>query len=336
MHHWFVDGLPAGRNASSHYTIGFALGSREYKLPVVDNVQGSSATGERATGPLLYNHYDMTILYHSNGKKTKFRVVGVLVVPRRYICLCVFLLCNSRARPHSVTTTKDGVNDCSSTNLTPLSETNTTQVTYSYSVTWVESRTPWGTRWDHYLYISDEKVHWFSIINSAVIVLLLSGMVSIILLRALHQDISRYNSSDPQEDLVEEFGWKLVHGDVFRPPGWAMVLCVLVGNGAQVGLMSTVTLVIAALGFLSPSSRGSLSTVMLVFYFLFASVAGYVSARLYKMFGGQQWRENVVLTAFLVPGYYTFFASTRVHSNTLQQQVHFHHFPLSQLFPHCR
>jgi transmembrane 9 superfamily protein 2/4 len=82
-----------------------------------------------------------------------------------------------------------------------------------------------------------------------------------------------------------------------------MLLCVVVGNGAQVALMSAVTLVIAALGFLSPSSRGSLSTAMHVFYFLFASVAGYVSARLYKMFGGTRWRESVVLTAFLVPGY---------------------------------
>ena len=221
----------------------------------------------------------------------------------------VTCVCATHERDHHSVPTKDGLNDCNSTNLTPLSETNASTVTYSYSVNWVESLTPWGTRWDHYLYISDEKVHWFSIINSAVIVLLLSGMVSIILLRALHKDISRYNSSDPQEDLVEEFGWKLVHGDVFRPPVWAMVLSVLVGNGAQVGLMSTLTLVIAALGFLSPSSRGSLSTVMLVFYFLFASVAGYVSARLYKMFGGQQWRQNVILTAFLVPGYVLFFVS---------------------------
>ena len=85
MHHWFVDGLPAGRNATSHYTIGFALGSREYKLP--PELQSGGAV---AKGPLLYNHYDMTVLYHSNGKKTKFRVVGVLVVPRR--CVSRFLL----------------------------------------------------------------------------------------------------------------------------------------------------------------------------------------------------------------------------------------------------
>ena len=89
---------------------------------------------------------------------------------------------------------------------------------------------------------------------------------------------------------------------MFRPPNNSNLLCVLLGNGAQVLLMTLVTLVFAALGFLSPSSRGSLTTVMLVFYFLFASVAGYTSARLYKMFGEKSWRQNVLLTSFLLPG----------------------------------
>ena len=39
-----------------------------------------------------------------------------------------------------------------------------------------------------------------------------------ILLRTLHKDIARYNQIDSGEDAQEEFGWKLVHGDVFRPP----------------------------------------------------------------------------------------------------------------------
>ena len=66
--------------------------------------------------------------------------------------------------------------------------------------------------------------------------------------------------------------------------------------------MAAVTIVIAILGFLSPSNRGSLVTVMVVFYGLFSSVAGYVSARIYKMCGGQAWKQNVLMTAMLVPG----------------------------------
>jgi transmembrane 9 superfamily protein 2/4 len=36
-------------------------------------------------------------------------------------------------------------------------------------------------------------VHWFSIINSILIVLFLAFMVAMILIRALNRDISKYN-----------------------------------------------------------------------------------------------------------------------------------------------
>jgi transmembrane 9 superfamily protein 2/4 len=45
-----------------------------------------------------------------------------------------------------------------------------------------------------YLKMSDPRIHWFSIINSIVIVLFLSGMVAMIMIRTLHRDLLRYNS----------------------------------------------------------------------------------------------------------------------------------------------
>jgi transmembrane 9 superfamily protein 2/4 len=79
-------------------------------------------------------------------------------------------------------------------------------------------------------------------------------------------------------------------------------LSVFVGTGAQLALMGALTLLIAALGFLSPSNRGSLVTTLVVVYTLTGCVAGYYSARFYKMFGGENWKANVVQTAFTVPG----------------------------------
>ena len=81
--------------------------------------------------------------------------------------------------------------------------------------------------------------------------------------------ISRYNAIDLSEDVQEDWGWKLVHGEVFRTPGNPMILSILVGNGAQLCAMVAVTLVFALLGFLSPSNRGSLATVMMVCWTLF-------------------------------------------------------------------
>jgi len=68
-------------------------------------------------------------------------------------------------------------------------------------------------------------------------------------------------------------------------------------------LCATITLIFACLGFLSPANRGSLMTFSLVFYVLFGAVAGYVSARLYKTMEGLSWKTNILLTAFLIPGY---------------------------------
>lgn len=36
-----------------------------------------------------------------------------------------------------------------------------------------------------------------------------------------------------ERDMSEESGWKLVHGDVFRPPRQLEVLSALIGTGAR-------------------------------------------------------------------------------------------------------
>ncbi|KAI8976045.1 hypothetical protein BDB01DRAFT_728207 [Pilobolus umbonatus] len=265
-----IDGLPAAhitkdeRTKENYYSIGFALGT---------------AT---ETGAALNNHYDFTIEYHLRDDG-KYRVVGVLVEPS--------------SRNQKLNDKGDPVSDGK-----PLVLKKNEKVLYTYSVIWKASDKPWATRWDNYLNISDPSIHWFSLVNSVVIVFFLTGMVTMILIRALHKDISRYNAVDAQEDVQEDYGWKLVHGDVFRPPQRPMFLSVLVGGGSQIIAMTGLTLVFAALGFLSPSNRGALGTVMIVFYMLFSCISGFVSARIYKMNGGENWKLNIILTAALFPG----------------------------------
>ena len=117
-----------------------------------------------------------------------------------------------------------------------------------------------------------------------------------------------------QEDVQEDSGWKLVHGDVFRPPKHTLLLSVLLGSGSQLFMMvgattSTapknylLTAVFALLGFLSPSNRGALGTVMIILYVFFGFVGGFVSSYTYKNLGGENWKLNIALTPILVPGY---------------------------------
>uniref|UniRef100_A0AAQ6AP35 Transmembrane 9 superfamily member n=1 Tax=Amphiprion ocellaris TaxID=80972 RepID=A0AAQ6AP35_AMPOC len=177
----------------------------------------------------------------------------------------------------------------------------------------------WASRWDYILVsMPHTNIQWFSIMNSLVIVLFLSGMVAMIMLRTLHKDIARYNQVDqanlikipptkeksflPYEDAQEESGWKQVHGDVFRPPRKGMLLSVFLGQGTQIFIMTFITLFLACLGFLSPANRGALMTCAVVLWVLLGTPAGYVSARLYKTFGGEKWKTNVLLTALLCPG----------------------------------
>lgn len=175
-------------------------------------------------------------------------------------------------------------------------------VTYSYEVEWKESELEWADRWDVYLIgTPDDDVHFFAIINSLMVVLFLTGAIATIMIRTLRNDIMAYN--DMMEDGVEETGWKLVHGDVFRPPQTRpMALSVMVGTGAQLGIAFFISMLAAVLKLLNPVKKGHTLTALVVLYVLSGCVAGYVSARVYKFCEAKHWKLNMIATATAVPG----------------------------------
>ncbi|GFS41684.1 endomembrane protein 70 protein family [Actinidia rufa] len=161
-------------------------------------------------------------------------------------------------------------------------------VAFSYEVTFVESDIEWPSRWDAYLKMEGAKVHWFSILNSLMVITFLAGIVLVIFLRTVRRDLTRYEELDKeaQAQMNEELsGWKLVVGDVFRAPSNPSLLCVMVGDGVQILGMAVVTILFAALGFMSPASRGTLVTGMLFFYMILGIAAGYVAVCLWRTIG---------------------------------------------------
>ncbi|SCV04344.1 LAMI_0H15368g1_1 [Lachancea mirantina] len=232
--------------------------------------------------PYFANHFDILIEYHDRGNND-YRVVGVTVNP--------------------ASIKREDASQCAATGeLLSLSETEDNKVQFTYSVKFTASDNVWATRWDNYLHVYDPKVQWFSLINFSIVVILLSSVVVHSLLRTLKEDLSRYNSFNLDDDFQEETGWKLIHGDVFRSPRKALLLSVLVGSGAQLFSMAAVTVLFAAFGLLSPSFRGSLTTVMFILYSLFGFFGSFTSMATYKFFGGQLWKVNMILTPILVPG----------------------------------
>ncbi|KAK9100404.1 hypothetical protein Scep_023834 [Stephania cephalantha] len=158
-------------------------------------------------------------------------------------------------------------------------------IVFTYEVSFVESDIKWPSRWDAYLKMEGSRVHWFSILNSLMVIVFLAGIVLVIFLRTVRRDLTRYEELDKeaQAQMNEELsGWKLVVGDVFRAPSNPALLCIMVGDGVQILGMAVVTILFAALGFMSPASRGTLITGMIFFYLVLGIAAGYVSVRMWR------------------------------------------------------
>lgn len=181
------------------------------------------------------------------------------------------------------------------------------RVSFTYEVEFEKSKTRWPSRWDAYLKMEGARVHWFSILNSLMVIFFLAGIVFVIFLRTVRRDLTRYEELDKetQAQMNEELsGWKLVVGDVFREPDHSKLLSVMVGNGVQILGMAVVTIVFAALGFMSPASRGMLLTGMILLYLFLGTAAGYAAVRLWRTIKGtsEGWRSVCWSTACFFPG----------------------------------
>jgi len=272
-----------------------------------------SFTGLQKDEFYLYNHLRFTISYHEDDSFEGVRIVGFDVHP----------VSIQHKVPEGELKTGSVIETCQGTSgeriindpftYLPLridaeeikKGKTSLDVVYSYEVEWVKSPVMWADRWDIYLMGSpDDEVHYFAIVNSLMIVIFLSGAIATVLLRTLRKDIIAYNElAVSLDDAEETTGWKLVHGDVFRPPkDYPMLLSVAVGTGAQLGVATTFTIFLNLIGVINPMKKGQTLTTIIVLYVLSGSVAGYCSSRLFKYFEAKAWKQNTVVTAAAFPG----------------------------------
>ncbi|KAI8482242.1 PREDICTED: transmembrane 9 superfamily member 4-like isoform X1 [Branchiostoma belcheri] len=278
--HFIADNLPSATRFEMLDT-GQVMYEHGYRIGyVVDNV------------PYINNHLKLVLHYHTEDEET-FRVVGFEVEPRSI--------------KYGELTAKDGKCSFPSDPEKKLAgqavnEKQDTEVMFTYTVEWKRSLVRWASRWDTYLTMTDVQIHWFSIVNSVVVVFFLAGILTMIMVRTLRRDIANYNREEDVEETLEETGWKLVHGDVFRPPRYTKLLSSLVGAGVQIFFMSVITIAFAMLGMLNPSMRGSLMTSMIFLFVFHGLIAGYFSGRLYKSMKGTTWKTAAFQTATIYPG----------------------------------
>mmetsp|Transcript_34148 Transcript_34148/g.61574 ORF Transcript_34148/g.61574 Transcript_34148/m.61574 type:complete len:611 (-) Transcript_34148:17-1849(-) len=186
-------------------------------------------------------------------------------------------------------------------------------VEFSYSVTWHETSIVFEDRMDRYSRYSflpqHLEIHWFSIINSCIIVLLLTGFLATILLRVLKNDFVRFTRGGDEEsssagalDDPDESGWKHLHADVFRFPRYSNLFSAMVGVGYQILTMALCIFALALIGAFYPYNRGGILSACVFLYAVTAGIAGYASGLYYKQFEGAAWVSNVLLVSLVFCG----------------------------------
>lgn len=198
------------------------------------------------------------------------------------------------------------------------------RIKFTYEVNWKPSDVTFENRFDKYLdpTFFQHRIHWFSIFNSFMMVIFLVGLVSMILMRTLRKDYARYSKDDDLEDmerdLGDEYGWKQVHGDVFRPPPQSLLFCCLIGTGYQVTLVTLCVITFAIIGDLY-TERGSLLSTTIFVYSITSPVNGYFGSSLYAQMGGKNWIKQMIMSAFLIP---TWVCSTAFFINFIAMYYH--------------
>lgn len=294
--HWLLDNLPvAVRNKDQNYvTRGYPIG---FKMSVPSKAKPQH---------YLFNHARIIVRYSEIPDEFEgARIVGFEVSP--FSVNHLGQGSDDKSKTPTLTACPN-MEESELKRMDPdlfqvLTQTDKQDIIFSYDVQWQKSEKTWSTRWDTYLKGDpNDEIHFFSLVNSVVIVLFLTGVVAMIMLRALRKDIASYNEMQTLEEAQEESGWKLVHGDVFRAPPNPMLLSVLGGTGIQLLAMAFITLGCAIFGLMSPANRGTLITSVVFIYLFMGALAGYHSARTYKLLQGKDWKTSTLLTALLYPG----------------------------------
>ncbi|KAF6018593.1 TM9SF4 [Bugula neritina] len=298
--HLLTDNLPVAtpytsRSKKRQYENGYMLG-----MIISDKVY-------------LHNHLEFTVRYHYY--ENVFRIVGFEVHPKS--------LANGELLDAPNTSPEPCAKEMTDENVVPLKNCRRPEnsksdqfefyeipkdpkgdikVDFTYSLYWEKSDVKWASRWDIYLSMSNAQIHWFSILNSIVVIFFLAGVLAAIIVRTLKRDIANYNKLDEEmEEALEESGWKLVHGDVFRPPRYHMFLSALLGTGVQLFGLTSLLIGIAMLGMLSPANRGTLMTAGILVYVFMGLIAGFHAGRMYKTLKGLKWKRAALMTSCLYP-----------------------------------
>ena len=276
---WIVDKLPAG-------LIVYNPETKQTSLKYFNGIP----LGYHSDGVFyIYNHYQFHILLNKIDED-RYNVVGFNILPMSIKHNQEEAVCAKESKDILDNLEKDPQ---------PLVEGN---ILFTYDVIFEYSDITLASRWDHYK-TARAGIHWSGIILSEVLIVVISIIIGVVLCRNLRADISSYNYRVSNLEEINEYDWKQIQGDVFRPPAVnVLLLCSILGTGTQLFLMITATLFFGLFGFMNPEQRANILNIGILFFCFMGLPGGYIAALFYRFWGGYSWLRVSLLTSFLFPG----------------------------------
>lgn len=175
-------------------------------------------------------------------------------------------------------------------------------ISFTYDVIFIKSNTSFSSRYDHYFSLKG-SYRWPGLVFSNILIFLLTFGIFAILTKTVNKDLDQYNTNSVISDTVtiDEYGWKQISGDVFRPPRHQKTLSAFIGTGFEVLCIIIVSLILSLIGFIKPEIRSKMVNYIFICCLTFGIISGYVSTFVYRNIGGKDWLKNCIVTAFFFP-----------------------------------
>ena len=276
---WFLDKLPAGliihdskinKTKIRHFRgipLGFAMGQQFY----------------------IYNHLQFHILLNQIDKD-RYNVVGFNILPLSI--------------KHNKDNATCAINETLISNNynLPPQPLNQSEILFTYDIIYEYSNITLASRWDHYN-TSKRSIHWTGLVICELILVIVTIIVIRVLKRNLNDDISSYNYRVSHLEDIQDYDWKQISGDVFRPPSKnILLLSGILGTGAQLLTILVISLILGIFGFMNPEKRMNIINIGILLYIFSGLVGGYISANFYRFYGGSSWIKSACFTCLFFPG----------------------------------
>ncbi|KAG5484097.1 hypothetical protein LSCM1_05952 [Leishmania martiniquensis] len=201
-----------------------------------------------------------------------------------------------------------------------------TTYTLTYSVAFRPSTVEYANRfWTVFdtRYVSS-RTRFASLVNSALIVLFLVSVITLIFSRTLRSEHAKTEREVQVRfeghDIIDESGWRCLYADVFRVPQHTSTFCAILGCGTQLLLLAALAIFLSIMTNYRISMNHNLVTYTVLGYVFTSGIAGYVSG--YQFMGcgflaphmASKWIRAFHATFLLVPVIY---ATAFVPSSTV-------------------